>query len=101
VERNAQNGKRTMILYFGDLDPSGWEMLPPLLTTLQDEMGLGDLVAGRRCALTPAQVEANKLPRNPDALKETDTRAKKYMARFGDLAVELDALPPATLEALV
>jgi len=101
VKANADEGKRTVILYFGDLDPSGWEMLPAMLETLQNEMNLGDMVEGKRCALTVAQVEAYQLPRNPDALKATDTRAKKYMARFGDLAVELDALPPATLETLV
>ena len=39
--------------------------------------------------------------RRIDAIKPGDTLAKKYMQRFGDLAVELDALPPATLEHLV
>jgi hypothetical protein len=46
-------------------------------------------------------VHEYRLPTNPDALKETDTRAVKYRERFGDLAVELDALPPATLESIV
>ena len=101
VKANADEGKRTVILYFGDLDPSGWEMLPAMLETLQNEMALENLVEGKRCALTLEQVGAYNLPRNPDALKPTDTRAKKYMDRFGNLAVELDALPPATLESLV
>jgi len=64
-------------------------------------MGLGGRVRGVRCALTPEQVAAYSLPRSPDALKLTDTRAKKYMARFGDLAVELDAIAPPALEELV
>lgn len=96
-----QDKERTTILYFGDLDPSGWEMLPSMLTTLQDEMRLGERVQGIRCALTPEQVESHNLPRNPDALKASDSRARKYMEQFGNLAVELDALPPATLEAIV
>jgi len=101
IVENLKAGKKTVILYFGDLDPSGWEMLPAMMETLQREMRLGDSVKDVRCALTPDQVEEYQLPRNPDALKPTDTRAKKYMKRFGDLAVELDALPPAALEALV
>ncbi len=101
IERNAENGKRTVILYFGDMDPSGWEMLPSMLITLQEEMKLGDLVEGERCALTVEQVSKYGLLRNPDALKKTDTRAQKYIERFGDLAVELDALPPAVFEGLV
>jgi hypothetical protein len=34
-------------------------------------------------------------------LKDTDTRADKYREQFGNLAVELDALSPATLESIV
>ena len=101
VYRNAESDKRTVILYFGDLDPSGWEMLPSMLNTLQNKMGLGGLVVGRRCALTPEQVVAYGLPRSPDAIKPADSRSPKYIEEFGELAVELDALPPATLETLV
>jgi hypothetical protein len=102
VRANHSEGKEgTRILYFGDLDPSGWEMLPSMMMTLQEEMGLAGIVDEVRCALTPEQVEAYNLPRNPDALKPTDSRARKFVERFGDLAVELDALPPATLAAVV
>ena len=107
VENNTEAGQRTKILYFGDLDPSGWAMLPAMLETLQGEMGLGDSVEGIRCALTPDQVDAYSLPRNPEAMKDTDTRTPKFKAMLrregypDTLAVELDALPPATLEALV
>jgi len=101
VKQNAARDQQTVILYFGDMDPSGWAMLPAMMETLQEEMGLGSLVQGIRCALTPAQIEEYRLPRDPEALKPTDSRAKKYMQQFGDLAVELDALPPALLEERV
>jgi hypothetical protein len=107
VERNAKLGKRTKILYFGDLDPSGWEMLPAMMRTLQVEMGLGDLVEGIRCALLPSQVEQYQLPRSIDAMKESDPRTPKFKAMLrqhgyhDDLAVELDALPPSLLQQLV
>jgi len=102
----GRNGLR--ILYFGDLDPSGWEMLPALLSRLQEDMELGDsVVEGIRCALTPEQVSKYELPRSLDALKESDTRTPKYrewLEEEGyppDLAVELDAVPPALLQGLV
>lgn len=102
IKRNYEIEDRpTRILYFGDLDPSGWEMLPAMLETLQDEMGLGDLVEGVRCALMPDQVKKHKLPKDPTALKKTDSRAKKYQERFGNLAVELDALSPPLLQQIV
>ena len=107
IQHNAGEGRRTVILYFGDLDPSGWEMLPAMMKTLQEEMNLWDSVEGKRCALTPEQVDQYSLPRSLDAMKNTDSRTPKYraMLRRGgyadDLAVELDALGPATLEGLV
>jgi len=33
--------------------------------------------------------------------KRSDTRAAKFIAKYGDLAVELDALPPDVLQELV
>ncbi len=101
IERNTREGKQTVVLYFGDLDPSGWEMLPSMMTTLRDEMGLGDDVVDKRCALTLEQVQKYNLPHDPTAIKATDPRFKKYVAQFGHLAVELDALPPATLESII
>lgn len=64
-------------------------------------MGLHDWVTGVQCVLTPDQVREYELPTNPDALKHTDTRAKKNVQRFGNLVVELDALRPDALEGLV
>jgi len=101
IRRNARQDRGTVILYFGDLDPSGYEMLPAMMFTLEDEMGLQGWVEGVRCALSPEQVEQHDLPTNPDALKLTDSRARKYIDRFGNLAVELDALRPDVLESLV
>lgn len=101
IINNSNENKKTIILYFGDLDPSGWEMLPAMLDTLQNEMKLGDLVEGHRCALTTDQIKKYNLPYSLDAIKEKDTRTKKYKEKFGLLAVELDALSPPILEDIV
>ena len=101
IEQNYMQGKLTRILYLGDFDPSGWSMLPAILDTLQNEMKLGDQVQGIRVALTKGQVAQFRLPTSPDAIKKRDTRAKKFVQEFGDVAVELDALPPLTLEQLI
>lgn len=107
VESNMHNGQNTKILYFGDLDPSGWNMLPAMLETLQDEMGLGSDVEGERFALTPTQVHQNQLPISIDAMKESDSRTPKYknwLRNQGEdptLAVELDALNPGLLQSIV
>jgi hypothetical protein len=40
-------------------------------------------------------VEVYKLP--PDFTKKTDSRSKAFVERYGDMAVELDALPMPVL----
>jgi hypothetical protein len=90
-------GKRTTMLYFGDFDPSGIEMLDAMKTTLEEEMGVVD-VEFKRVALLKGDISKYKLPHNPDAIKKQDTRTAKHVSTYGDLAVELDALPPSVLE---
>jgi len=89
---------RGTILYFSDLDPSGM-IMPETLSNTLIRLGLHAVV--KRPALTVKQVQEYDLPHDPRALKESDSRAKAFIARHGRYAVELDALPPATLEGLV
>lgn len=53
----------------------------------------------RRIALNMDQVEEYNPPPNPAKL--TDSRIASYLDRFGDESWELDALDPATLDALI
>jgi len=107
VQRNACENQKTIILYFGDLDPSGWEMVPTMMRTLRVDMGLWGDVDEKRIALNPEQVEEYDLPYDFDAMKDGDSRTPKFrdmldeMGFDPDMAVELDALPPATLETLI
>ncbi len=52
AERIKKSGLDTIILYFGDMDPSGYEMLPAMMRTLHDEFKLYGQVETKRCALT-------------------------------------------------
>ncbi len=96
AEAAMGQGQTPVILYFGDLDPSGVQMLEASKQTLEDDLGVYG-VEFVRVGLNPWQVEEYGLPVNPDALKMTDVRAKNYVRRFGEIAVELDALHPSIL----
>ncbi|SHH63112.1 hypothetical protein [Desulfofustis glycolicus] len=85
-----------IIVYGGDLDPSGWQIPVSICDRLARDHGVS--VELDRFALNPEQVYQYRLPHNPDALKWTDPNAAKYVKLYGRLAVELDALHPATLE---
>jgi hypothetical protein len=91
-----ERGQKPVILYFGDMDPSGWQMLEAIKQTLEDDMDLWG-VEYQRVALTPEQIMSYELPHDPQAVKIADKRYRNYVERFGDLAVELDALHPQVL----
>lgn len=91
-----EEGQRPVILYVGDHDPSGLDMVRDIGTRLQT---FGVDVDVRHLALTTAQVKAHKPPPNPT--KVTDSRAKAYIAAHGTTCWEVDALPPDVLQRLI
>jgi hypothetical protein len=117
-------GQRTIILHFGDHDPSGvdmtrdnrerleWFLLCDRARTLHaDGKKLEDVVVAsgdedsgsllevRRLALTMDQIEEYEPPPNP--AKATDARFEAYAAEYGDESWELDALDPSVIVDLI
>ena len=86
------------VLYFGDWDPSGENMIYAAMQTLDDELGL-DGVEYHRCGLNPEHFGI--IRKNPVPIKTTDSRAKKFVQKYGSTAYELDALHPEQLKAMV
>lgn len=90
-------GREVVMLYFGDFDPSGMEMLETMKITLEQELGVAG-VKFKRVGLDKSDIVKYKLPNDPNAIKKTDKRAKKFQKKYGSFAVELDALRPDILE---
>lgn len=97
IRLDQHSGRKGVMLYFGDFDPSGMEMLESMIITLKDELGAPPLDF-KRIALLKDDIFEHKLPHDYKALKKSDTRAQKHVERYGELAVELDALRPDVLE---
>jgi hypothetical protein len=89
-------GENATILYFGDFDPSGEDMVRSLRERLEFFRCNPQTV---KCALTLDDVKRYNLP--PDFTKATDTRRAAFVEKFGDVAVELDALPGDVLESRI
>jgi len=88
-----------IVLYLGDHDPSGNDMVRDIRDRLM-EFGADALeLEVRKLALTRAQIDKFKPPPNP--AKVTDSRAAAYIAEHGEYSWELDALPPRELNRLV
>ena len=81
-------GDGVTILYFGDLDPSGDDMVRSLAERLRHFGCYPEII---KCALNPDDVTRYNLP--PDPTKKTDSRRAAFVEKYGDLSVELDALP--------
>jgi DNA topoisomerase VI subunit A len=85
--------KPATVLYFGDFDPSGEDIHRDLRDSF---LFFGTSPKTTKVALTKQDVINYRLPH--DFAKKTDTRAKKFIERYGDMAVELDALPLPVLQ---
>jgi hypothetical protein len=81
------------ILYFGDFDPSGEDMVRSLRERLA-YLGAEPLI--KKCALTAKDIDTYHLP--PALAKTTDTRSAAFIQEHGNRCVELDALPADVLE---
>ena len=91
------NGKKCIILYIGDHDPSGLMMIDSIIESLS-LMGVIDFEF-RPIALTHDQAQKYNLPCN-DA-KATDNNYKKYEALYGKHSWECDALPTKVLQDIL
>lgn len=89
--------KEVVVLYLGDHDPSGEDMVRDIRDRLT-EFGVPNLTV-EKIALTMAQIRRFNPPPNPAKL--TDSRAQGYIEKYGNQSWELDALPPRELNRLV
>ncbi len=97
IARLTQTGKKVLIIYLGDHDPSGIDMTRDIQERL--EMFAGQRIKVNRAALNMDQVAILKPPENP--AKTTDSRYNAYIEKFGASSWELDAIEPRQLATLV
>ena len=95
-KRAAHEGKSCFLLYLGDHDPSGEDMVTDIENRLREFKATVNV---NKIALTREQVDAYSLPPNP--AKMSDPRSKAYVEKHGDQYWELDALPPSILNTLL
>lgn len=94
----AGAGKYATVFYLGDHDPSGEDMVRDIRDRLVT-FSHGAPINVEKIALTMAQIEEHDPPPNPTKL--TDSRAKDYIRKHGHESWEVDALDPATLQAVI
>lgn len=91
-----RTGKRCVLFYLGDHDPSGDDMLRDIRDRL--EM-LRANVEVEKLAINEDQIAQYNPP--PNRVKLTDSRAAKFIANYGTDCYEVDALPPNVLTQII
>jgi hypothetical protein len=92
--RAKMRGKRVTIFHLGDYDPSGHAAADAIENTLREDFGCD--IDFERLAILPGQIARFNLPTRPT--KQGDSRARNW---DGDECVELDAMSPSDMCALV
>lgn len=96
LQRYEELGKTNIILHLGDHDPSGIDMS----RDIEERLELFEAnFEFKRIALSMEQIKELNPPPNP--AKVTDSRAAKYIERYGRYSWELDALNPEYLDKLI
>lgn len=94
--REHEEERTCHLLYLGDHDPSGEDMV----RDIQERLDMFDTnVEVSKVALTMEQIKKYRPPPNP--AKITDPRAKKYINKHGRQSWEVDALPPEVLAEVI
>lgn len=97
-----RSGDKVVVLYFGDLDPSGVDIGRHVRDAVKF---FGINLEFKRVALFPEQVKKYNLPLWPEKMETIDKimrdpRRKKYFEKYGRIACELDSFVSKAFDAL-
>ena len=92
------NKQHVQVIYVGDFDPSGQDMIRDIRDRIAEFGGSYDYEI-IPIALTWNQIETYTPPPNPAKL--TDPRANEYIAKYGSTSWEVDAIRPEVLHQIV
>ena len=96
IRKQVRRGKKCVILYMGDHDPSGLDMVTNIPKQMEN---LKVIVAVKHIALTKDQVQKYNLL--PQYAKKGDSRHPNYKEKHGQYSWELDALDTGVLRDIL
>jgi hypothetical protein len=103
LKEQIEDGKKAIILYFGDHDASGLDMIRDIEKRIEEFLTMGQEYTDPEfeiipVSLTMEQIEKYDPPPNP--AKQSDPRAKWYIAQFGNESWELESLDALELRKI-
>lgn len=95
-KRYLNQEKTLTLLYLGDFDPSGEDMVRDISDRME-MFGIGVMV--KKIALTLDQIKKYNPPPNP--AKHSDPRSRKFIEKYGASSWEVDAINPSELQKII
>lgn len=94
VQRFRRSGKRSLVLLIlADFDPDGEEIAASIARSLRDDFGISEWsMRAIKVGLTHEDILTNDFPSELEA-KRTSPNYAKFIEKFGERVVELDAAP--------
>ncbi len=99
AESIKEDGRPTVVYILSDFDPAGFRIAEKIEAGLREHLPEEQELTARRVAVSYEQVVEHGLVTRE--VKKTDTDAAAFMARYGDVSCELEAMPPTTLRRLL
>ncbi len=99
AESIKEDGRPTVVYILSDFDPAGFRIAEKIEAGLREHVPEDQELTAKRVAVSFEQVlEYGLVTRE---VKKTDTDAAEFMARYGDVSCELEAMPANTLRQLL
>lgn len=99
AESIKEDGRPTVVYILSDFDPAGFRIAEKIESGLREHVPENQKLTAHRVAVSFDQVVEYGLVTR--AVKKTDTDAAAFMARYGDVSCELEAMPANTLRRLL
>ena len=102
VQRYKRSGKdRLKLLIVSDFDPDGDEIADSFFRSIRDDFGVAGVTASK-VLLRQDQVAELGIPSNGLEAKESSSKFKKFVERYGSTDVyELEAVPPLVIRQTI
>ena len=99
AESIREDGRPTVVYILSDFDPAGFRIAEKIEAGLREHMPEDQELTAHRVAVSYEQVlEYGLITRE---VKKTDADATEFMARYGDVSCELEAMQASTLRRLL
>lgn len=99
AESIREDGRPTHVYILSDFDPAGYRIAEKIAAGLREHLPDEQSLTTERVAVSYEQVqEYNLVTRD---VKMSDTGAAQFIARFGNISCELEAMPPRVLRDLL